>query len=46
VSPVLRELCKLQPGDTATKPLLEEAAEKLVQALEMAAGLREKTALL
>ena len=46
VSPVFRELCKLQPGDTATKPLLEEAAEKLVQALEMAAGLREKTALL
>lgn len=40
LSPVLEKLCKLNLGETVTKPQLEQIAEKLVQALEMAAGLR------
>lgn len=46
VSPVLEGLCKLKKGQTATQAQAEAAAEPLVQALEMAAGLREPTALL
>ena len=39
-SPVLQELCKLKVGDRADPSALEELAQTLVQALEMAAGLR------
>ncbi len=46
VSPVLRGLCDLSPGDSATPAALEAIAEILVQALEMAAGLREASPLL
>ena len=46
VSPVLRDICPLKVGDTATEIQVEEVAGILVQALEMAAGLREKTHLL
>jgi ethanolamine utilization protein EutA len=46
VSPVLHCLCSLSPGDTATPEALESLAGILVQALEMAAGLREITPLL
>ena len=46
VSPVLDGICQLKPGDRATAEQVEAVAEILVQALEMAAGLREKTALL
>ena len=46
VSPVLQGVYPLQVGETITKERLFEVAEVLVQALEMAAGLREKTALL
>jgi len=46
VSPVTSELCKLKLGDKPTVSQLEGLAELLVQALEMAAGLREKTLLL
>ena len=46
VSPVLTKLCKLKPGDTVEEGDLQPVADLLVQALEMAAGLREPTELL
>lgn len=46
VSPVLKGLCGLKAGDRANREQLEAAAQPLVQALEMAAGLREKQTLL
>ena len=46
VSPVLEGLCDWKVGDRLTVSQAEEVAEILVQALEMAAGLREKTELL
>jgi len=46
VSPVLEGVYPLQVGETVTKERLYEVAEVLVQALEMAAGLRPATALL
>ncbi len=46
VSPVLQEICPLQVGDTPTREQLEAVADTLVQALEMAAGLRAPTELL
>ena len=45
ISPVLKDLCKLSVGESITKHQAEEVAALLVQALEMAAGLREKTPL-
>ena len=46
VSPVLKELCKLNIGDMALPEALRPVARLLVEALEMAAGLREVTPLL
>ena len=46
VSPVLNGLCKLKSGDTVFREQVEAVAQVLVQALEMAAGLREPTPLL
>ena len=46
VSPVLDGLTKIRVGDRISEAQLEEVAKLLVQALEMAAGLRERTALL
>lgn len=46
VSPVLRGLCSLKAGDTATPAAMRTVAETLAQALEMAAGLRPATELL
>lgn len=46
VSPVLSGLCNLKAGDRVTQEDLEPVAQLLTQALEMAAGLREKTELL
>ena len=46
VSPVLEGICPLRIGDRATREQLEPVAETLAQALEMAAGLREKSELL
>ena len=46
ISPVLRGLWDVTPGQQATPEKLEALAEILVQALEMAAGLREITPLL
>ena len=46
ISPVLQGLCTLSVGDSVTPADLEPIAETLVQALEMAAGLREPTQLL
>ena len=46
VSPVLKELCKLNVGETASPDVLRPVAKVLVEALEMAAGLREVTPLL
>ena len=46
VSPVLRGLCSLKVGDMAEEKQVAAVAEILVQALEMAAGLRERTELL
>ena len=46
VSPVLSEITSLKQGKRAGEGELEELAEKLTEALEMAAGLREKTSLL
>ena len=46
VSPVLRGLCDLRPGDAVTPSALEPIAQRLVEALEMAAGLREPGPLL
>lgn len=46
ISPVLSGLCTVHLGDILAKAQAEAIAETLVQALEMAAGLREKTTLL
>jgi len=46
VSSVLAGLCSLKVGDRASEAQVEAVAETLVQALEMAAGLRETTVLL
>ena len=46
ISPVLEGLCDLKVGDSPTESALLAVAEVLAQALEMAAGLREPTALL
>ena len=46
VSPAIKELCKLKPGDPATPEVLRPVAKMLAEALEMAAGLREATPLL
>jgi ethanolamine utilization protein EutA len=46
VSPVLRGLCPLQVGDIPSAQAVRQVAVALVQALEMAAGLREPTDLL
>lgn len=46
VSPVLKGICGLKTGDTAKREQVEAVAEALVQALEMAAGLRKDTPLL
>ena len=46
VSPVLKGLFHKQEGEVANRGEVEELAEKLVQALEMVGGLREKTELL
>ena len=46
LSPVLERICSLKVGDAVTAADLEPVAEQLVQALEMAAGLRPPTALL
>ena len=45
VSPVLDGMFLRKEGEVANRGEVEELAEKLVQALEMAAGLREKTEL-
>ena len=45
VSPVLKELCKLNAGQIITEAQASEVADLLVQGLEMAAGLREKAGL-
>lgn len=46
VSPVLAGLCDLQVGDGADPETVKALARKLVQGLEMAAGLRQSTQLL
>ena len=46
VSPVLDGLTDIHPGGSVTENQVEEVAGLLAQALEMAAGLREKTPLL
>ena len=46
VSPVLSGITSLKIGDRATEEQVTEVARTLTQALEMAAGLREKTPLL
>ena len=46
ISPVLKGLCKLSVGDLVSEQGLEDVAQVLVQALEMAAGLRPATTLL
>jgi ethanolamine utilization protein EutA len=46
ISPVLDGLTSLKVEETATKAQAETVAQMLVQALEMAAGLREKSELL
>ena len=46
ISPVLREITDLRIGDIPEKTQLEALAEILTQALEMAAGLRQRTQLL
>lgn len=46
VSPVLNGICQLKIGDQASQAQVEAVAQTLVRALEMAAGLREKTQLL
>ena len=46
VSPVLKDLCPLEVGFLATEDQLEGVADTLVQALEMAAGLRDRGRLL
>ena len=46
LSPVLQGLCTFGVGDRVTPAALEPVAQTLVQALEMAAGLRQPTDLL
>ena len=46
VSPVLNGICSLKVGDTAAQEQVGAIARTLVQALEMAAGLREPTELI
>ncbi len=46
VSPVLRGLTLLQPGDRVEQERIREVAQMLTQVLEMAAGRREPSALL
>ena len=46
ISPVLEGLCPLRPGDTPAEDRLTALCDTLTQALEMAAGLRPRTALL
>ena len=46
ISPVLDGICGLRVGDRTVREQVEAVAGVLVQALEMAAGLREKTQLL
>ena len=46
VSPVLAGICSLEVGDQPTRAQVEEVAQSLVQALEMAVGLRKPTDLL
>ncbi len=46
ISPVLQGLCRFSVGDSVSPEDLEPVAQMLVQALEMAAGLREPTELL
>ena len=46
ISPVLEGLCRFSVGDAVASADLEPVAQMLVQALEMAAGLREPTQLL
>ncbi len=46
VSPVLNTLCKLKPGDWTTPLEIGQVAQMLAQALEEAAGLRQRTELL
>ena len=46
VSPVLRELCALRPGDRAEREQAEAVCGLLAEALEMAAGLRTPTELM
>ena len=46
VSPVLDGICDLKVGDKAGLPQVEAVAQQLVCALEMAAGLRERSKLL
>ena len=46
LSPVLKELCKLEIGEEVTPERLFSVAQLLTQGLEMAAGLREPTGLL
>ncbi len=45
LSPVLQDLCNLRLGEKPTESQLSQVTSLLVQALEMAAGLRLKTAL-
>ena len=46
VSPVLEGLCALKAGQTPSQEAVRQLAQTLVQALEMAAGLRSATELL
>lgn len=46
VSPVLRDICSLQPGEQADMVQIEALARTLVQVLEMAVGRREAGPLL
>ena len=46
LSPVLEGICPFRVGDTVREDAVEAVAEKMVQGLEMAAGLREKSELL
>ena len=46
ISPVLRDLCSLSIGQKVTESDLEPVAKRLVEALEMAAGLRSPGPLL
>ena len=46
ISPVLQGICSFSPGDVVTPTDLENVAATLVEALEMAAGLRQPSELL